>query len=132
MPTVDEIREWAGRDAIGSDDSKIGKIDHLYVDRETGEPTFAAIRTGLFGTNDTLVPVEGAQTHGDHVHVAWDKDKVKDAPNVEADGELSETEEAKLYEHYGIVASAEQEGATGKRRLRKDVVTTTDQGTDRH
>ncbi len=123
MPTVDEIRDWAGRDAIGSDDDKIGKIDHLYVDRQTGEPTFAAIKTGLFGGNDTLVPVEGAKRHGDHVHVAYTKDKVKDAPNVEADDELTEAEEGKLYEHYGIGGYSQYEG--------EDHATVTDYDRDR-
>ena len=123
MPTVDEIRDWAGRDAIGSDDDKIGKIDHLYVDRQTGEPTFAAIKTGLFGGNDSLVPVEGAKLHDDHVHVGYTKDKVKDAPNVEADGELSEDEEAKLYEYYGIAGYSQYEG--------EDHATITDYDRDR-
>ena len=30
------------------------------------------------------------------------KDQVKDAPGVENDGELSEAEERRLFEHYGV------------------------------
>ncbi len=111
MPTVEEIRSWAGRTAVGPDGDKVGKVDHLYLDRQTGEPTFAAIKTGLFGSSDSLVPVEGASLSGDDVHLAYDKAKVKDAPNVEADGELSETEEARLYEYYGISGYSQYEGA---------------------
>ncbi len=111
MPTVEEFRSWTGRQAVGPDEDKIGKIDHLYLDRETGEPTFAAVKTGLFGSSDSLVPVEGAREHGEHIHFPYDKAKVKDAPNVEADGELSETEEARLYEYYGISGYSQYEGA---------------------
>jgi uncharacterized protein (TIGR02271 family) len=32
----------------------------------------------------------------------WTKDQVKDAPNAEADGQLSQEEEARLYKHYGL------------------------------
>lgn len=110
MPTVEEIRDWTGREAVGPDEQKIGKVDHLYLDRQTGEPTFVAVKTGLFGTSDSIAPLEGASLHGDHVHLAYPKDKVKDAPNVKADDELSEAEEAKLYEYYGISGYSQYEG----------------------
>jgi uncharacterized protein (TIGR02271 family) len=110
MPTVDEVRTWAGKNAVGPDGEKIGKIDHLYLDRQTGEPTFAAVKTGLFGSSDSLVPVEGASLTGDDVRLSHDKAKIKDAPNVEADGELSEAEEAKLYEYYGIAGYSQYDG----------------------
>ena len=32
----------------------------------------------------------------------YDKQQVKDAPNAEADGELSQEEEASLYSYYGL------------------------------
>ncbi len=110
MPTVQEIRDWPGRDAVGSDGEKVGEVRHLYLDRQTGKPTFVAITTGLFGSNASLVPVDGATLHGDDVAIAFDKAKVKDAPNVEADGELSEAEEAKLYDYYAIAGYSQYEG----------------------
>ena len=110
MPTVEEVKSWSGRHAVGPDGEKVGKVDHLYLDRQSGEPTFAAIKTGLFGGNDSLVPVEGASLAGEDVRLAHDKAKIKDAPNVEADGELSEAEEAKLYEYYGIGGYSQYEG----------------------
>ncbi len=110
MPTVEEIRDWSGRDVVGPDGSKIGKLDHMYLDRQTGEPTFAAVKTGLLGSSDSLVPIADAVVRGDEVTVAYDKAKVKDAPNVEADGELSEAEEARLYEYYGISGYAQYDG----------------------
>ncbi len=107
---IHENKSWAGRTAVAPDGEKIGKVDHLYLDRQTGEPTFAAVKTGLFGSSDSLVPVEGASLTGDDVRVGYDKAKIKDAPNVEADGELSEAEEAKLYEYYGIAGYSQYEG----------------------
>jgi len=102
MPTLEEIQAWSGKDTVDPSGDKVGSLDHIYVDRQTGEPTFLAVKTGLLGRNVSLVPVEGARAHDDHVHLAYDKAKVKDAPNVEADGELSEAEESRLYEYYAI------------------------------
>ena len=49
--------------------------------------------------------------------VAHAKDKVKDAPRVDANGQLSQREEAALYEYYGLeyseASSGLPEGAAG-------------------
>src|SRR5918999_6393183 len=39
---------------------------------------------------------------GDNVRVPYEKSHVKDAPHAEADGALSQQEEARLYQHYGL------------------------------
>jgi len=101
MPTLQDVQSWSGQDVVGPDGNKIGSLDHIYLDRQTGEPTFGAVKTGLFGNNLNLVPLEGASEHDGHIHLGFDKAKIKDAPNIDADGELSEAEEAKLYEYYG-------------------------------
>ena len=102
MPTTTDVQAWIGQDLVDPEHDKIGKIDQVYLDRESGEPTFVAVKTGLFGTKSSLVPIDAAQAHGEHVQVPYGKDQVKDAPNVDADAELSEAEEQQLYEHYGL------------------------------
>jgi len=102
MPTLQDVKTWRGQDVVGPDGSKIGTLDHIYLDRQTGEPTFGAIKTGLFGTNVSLVPLEGATGGSGSVQLPHDKQKIKDAPNIDADAELSEAEEQRLYEYYGV------------------------------
>jgi uncharacterized protein (TIGR02271 family) len=101
MTTSTEVQSWIGLDAMDSAEDKIGKIDEVYVDRETGEPAWLAVKTGLFGSKVSFVPLDGAKADGDHIDLAYTKDQVKDAPNVENDGELSDAEERALYQHYG-------------------------------
>lgn len=96
-----------GRNAVGSDGSKIGTINDIYVDDATGEPEWLAVTTGLFGTKVGFVPLQGAELIGDDVVVAYDKSLVKDAPSAEADGHLSPDEETALYAHYGRASTAE-------------------------
>jgi uncharacterized protein (TIGR02271 family) len=102
MPTTHDVREWIDQDLVDSNHNKIGKINQVYVDRQTGEPKFVAVKTGLLGSNVSLVPIEESQAGDDHVAVPYSKDQVKDAPDIDADAELSEAEEQRLYEHYGL------------------------------
>ena len=101
-PQMTDAYEWGGRNLIGPDEDKIGKIDEIYLDRETDRPEWALVNTGLFGTKSNFVPLAGAVPSGEDVRVEVTKDQVKDAPGVEADGELSAEEEETLYRHYGL------------------------------
>lgn len=102
MPEMTEVHEWHGRTVVGSDGEKIGKLSEIYEDRETGKPEWATVSGGLFGTRSNFVPLADASAAGKDVRVSVTKDQVKDAPGVETDGELSEQEEQRLFEHYGM------------------------------
>jgi len=109
-----EAYEWRGRDVIGSDDDKIGKLDEIYLDQQTGQPEWALVNGGgLFGSKSHFVPLQGAAPSGEDVKLNYTKDRVKDAPGVEADGELSHEEERALYEHYGLDYSGTSGSGTG-------------------
>ena len=97
-----DLRDLIGRKAVDQDGDKIGTVDGVYLDDETGEPNWLALNTGWFGTNVSFVPFTGAYIGGDEVVVSYPKQTVKDAPNCEADGHLSPEEEARLYEHYRL------------------------------
>jgi uncharacterized protein (TIGR02271 family) len=101
MPTLQDVQTWRGQTLVGRDHDKIGEITDIYLDRQSGEPEWIAVKTGLFGSNVSFVPLADAQEHDGHIHVPYDKAQVKDAPNVQADGELSPEEERGLYDHYG-------------------------------
>jgi uncharacterized protein (TIGR02271 family) len=101
MPTLQDVQTWRGRDLYDDDHDKIGEITDIYLDRHSGEPEWIAVKTGIFGSNVSFVPIGEASVMEDHVMVPYEKSQVKDAPNAEADGELSPEEERRLYEHYG-------------------------------
>jgi uncharacterized protein (TIGR02271 family) len=102
-PTDSAVAEWRGSNAVDSDGQKIGTIEEIYMDTETGKPEWLAVKTGMFGSKLSFVPIaEATASAGDDVRVPYAKQQVKDAPNAEADGELSQEEEANLYRHYGL------------------------------
>ncbi|UUL77423.1 YsnF/AvaK domain-containing protein [Pseudarthrobacter sp. Fe7] len=87
---------------LSQDGSKIGSIGQIYADDETGSPDWVTVKTGLFGTSESFVPLEGARIDGNDVVVPYDKDLVKDAPRVDVDGHLEPAEEDRLYTHYQL------------------------------
>jgi len=93
---------WRGLDLVDSSGSKIGTIKDIYLDEDTGKPEWVAVTTGMFGTRVSFVPITGATANGATLVTQFSKDQVKGAPHAEADGQLSQEEEATLYQHYGM------------------------------
>jgi uncharacterized protein (TIGR02271 family) len=99
--------DWHGRTLKDRNGEKIGKVDSLYLDRQTDKPEWALVNTGLFGTKSSFVPIAGASPRGEDVVVQVEAAQVKDAPKMNPDEELSEQQEAELFRHYGIDYTAE-------------------------
>jgi uncharacterized protein (TIGR02271 family) len=102
MPDVDTVRSWQGATMVDRDGDRIGSIEAIYVDDQSGQPEWALVNTGLFGTRSTFVPIAQATSSGDQVQVPFEKQLIKDAPRVDPDGHLSEVEEQELWRHYGL------------------------------
>lgn len=103
MISENDIQQVHGAEIYGSDGEKIGKAGQVYLDDETGRPEWVTVHTGLFGTNESFIPLTDAQLADNGVTVPFTKDQVKDAPNIDPDnGHISQEEERGLYEHYGL------------------------------
>jgi uncharacterized protein (TIGR02271 family) len=101
-PSIETAQTWQGRTMVDPAGAKLGTIDAIYLDDETGQPEWALVNTGLFGTKSSFVPLAQAQAMDDSVQVFYDKQMVKDAPRVDTDQHLSEAEEQQLWRHYGL------------------------------
>lgn len=98
-----EVQQVMGRTVYDSNNEKIGKAGQVYLDDETGQPEWVTVNTGLFGTNESFVPLREASLTEDGVAVPYTKDKVKDAPNVAPDaGHITPEEEQDLFAYYGL------------------------------
>jgi uncharacterized protein (TIGR02271 family) len=102
VPTIEDAKTWRGYDAVGPDANKLGTIEDIYLDQETGQPEWVALKTGMFGNKLSFAPLTQARQDGDTIVLPYEKDQIKNAPRVEADGALSHEEEAQLYRHYGL------------------------------
>jgi len=100
-PVTKTYDAWIGRNAYARNGEKIGEIASIYYDDTTRRPEWVAVRTGLFGRKVTFAPIAGSSPQGDDLQLAYDKDIVKDAPNVDDDdGHLGQADEQQLYAHY--------------------------------
>ena len=102
MIPQEQVGSVVDTEAYDTSGNKIGRVGQVYLDDETGQPEFATVRTGLFGTKETFVPLAQATFDGSRLTVPFTKDSVKDAPSIDTDGHLSEEEEAQLYQYYGL------------------------------
>jgi uncharacterized protein (TIGR02271 family) len=102
MGQMTEAYDWRGRELVDREGDKIGTVVELYLDQETDQPEWVTVKTGLFGSKVTFVPIQQATTRGEDVQVPFEKAQVKDAPNIDPEGALSQDEEARLYDHYGM------------------------------
>jgi len=111
MISVDQAPQLYGHDVTDPNGVKIGTLGNLWTD-ESGQPTWASVKTGLFGMNESLVPLTEAELEGDHVRVPFDKETVKDAPNIDAsaDEPLEGDAISRLYEHYHVSGSSYRTG----------------------
>ncbi|WP_312917072.1 PRC and DUF2382 domain-containing protein [Kocuria sp.] len=100
--TTFDVNAILSSTAYGSDGDKIGKVEQVFLDDNSGEPTFLTVNTGLFGAKENFVPVKGARQDGDRVVLPYTKDVIKDAPKVDADQHLSPAEEEELYRYYEL------------------------------
>ncbi len=102
-----ESYDWNGRNVIDADGDKIGKADQVYYATDDRTPEWLTVNTGMFGTKTNFVPVDGSKPSGEDVQVAYTKDQVKNAPGIDPDGELSQSEERELWTHYGLEYGAD-------------------------
>jgi uncharacterized protein (TIGR02271 family) len=100
MTTTEELQDMEGQTAVDVNGAKLGKIGQIYVDDRTGQPLWVTITTGMFGTKQSFAPLHGSRPDGGDLHLAVTKDMVTDAPGVEADGHIKDSENEALYTYY--------------------------------
>jgi uncharacterized protein (TIGR02271 family) len=102
MITGQDIDRLLDATAYDDEGDRIGNVETVYLDDSTNEPKFALVNTGLFGMSSSFVPLQGASLDGDDLRLAYSKDKVKDAPNLDPEGHLEPAQEEELYSYYAM------------------------------
>ena len=113
---IEDIKQWRGQDVVDPADEKLGKLEEVFYDTETDTPAFAAVKSGVFGKQLTLVTLAGAAAGATYLRVTVDKAAFKKAPSFDPDAELTIDDEAEAYHYFGLGYRPAGEGA---RRLAK-------------
>ena len=102
MPQMTEAYTWHRRNVVDKAGEPVGTIEEIYQDQLSGEPEWALVHTGLFGSRSHLVPLTGASPDGEDVRVQVLKEQVDAAPTLESTEELSPHLERRLFAHYAM------------------------------
>lgn len=100
MIPSNNLASLIGATVTDLDGDKVGTVKQIFVNPRTGSPNWATVKTGLFGTAESFVPLEEAESSVGEIHVPFSKDFVKDAPRIESDEALQEGDEDRLYAYY--------------------------------
>ena len=100
---LNDVTQLRGTTVIDPSGDKIGRVEEIYLDDQTNQPEWLLVNTGLFGTKSTFIPMQGVdRADDDAVVVPFEKSRVKDAPHIEPERQLTQAEEAELYRYYGF------------------------------
>src|SRR6478609_2921227 len=120
----DQLLQQRGNDLYDSHGDKVGKIVEIYLD----SGSWALVNTGLFGAKSSFVPLREASDHGGTLSVPYEKGRIKDAPDMDADGQLSPDQERALWGHYepgrrsDVATTRPAQELTGDVRLHRYIV----------
>jgi sporulation protein YlmC with PRC-barrel domain len=106
---VERANKLIGKEVKGTDNQKLGKIDNVVVDLESGRILYVVLDTGLTGKNRALAPQIFTDTHSDTARVNLDKAKIDSAPEFTRDmdkpGQLGQASFVnQVYQHCGQAA----------------------------
>ena len=112
MTTPQDNEQYIRRAAVDAEGNRIGKITKVYLDDQTGQPEWILVETGLFGTRQSFAPIRGSEIDGERVVLTVSKDQVKDAPNIDQDAHVDDSEQDALRQYYsGSLGTAGETGA---------------------
>jgi uncharacterized protein (TIGR02271 family) len=105
VTSQNDIQQLSSATVYTMDGDKVGSVGQVYLDTRSGDPEWVSVKTGLFGTKESFVPLDKASVSGDRIEVPFGKDQIKGAPQIDVDGTLSPAEEDKLYTYYGLAST---------------------------
>jgi len=103
MFTANEAPELLDRVLLDAAGDKVGTVTEVYLDDQTGAPSWLTVRTGWFGSTESFVPLDRVDRVGtDLLRTPYDKTIIKNAPRHDTGQPLSESDEDELYSYYGL------------------------------
>lgn len=63
----EELNWLHGREVRDRNGTKVGTVGQIWGDAALGVPAWASVRTGLFGSSESLVPLRDATLDGDQI-----------------------------------------------------------------
>jgi hypothetical protein len=101
--------EWPGRDVLDSGGERLGGVREIYLDRETGRPEWVLV--DVAGDEARFVPLADASVESSRIRVAHSAEAIRSAPGIGSEPRIDQSEERRLYDHYGLGYSESDSGS---------------------
>lgn len=105
-PSLNEALGWIGSRVDDIYGASVGRLEDVWIDPGTGVPRWLLVKEGRFGGRTTLIPFEDATAGAGHVWVPYEREIVRDAPEIAPGAPLTQQVEAALRTHYAAYAPA--------------------------
>jgi hypothetical protein len=97
-----EAKRWTGYGVDDSGGTGVGQAHGVFVDAQSGDPTWLIVKQGRFGRTLVVVPVRDCAAGADRVWVAHDGRAIRSSPVVDPARPLLREHELTICAHYGI------------------------------
>jgi uncharacterized protein (TIGR02271 family) len=114
ITNISDPNALTGAPVHGSDGTKLGKVEAVYLDNDTEAPEWVSVKSGLFGSHVSIVPLSRGSWDGNALTVPFDKDAIQAAPHHDPDVALSPADEDDLYRHYGMTDTQQSSRSEGR------------------
>lgn len=101
-PTLDPGKV-IGHKVLDAAGNKIGQAGQVYQDGSADHQQWVLVKSGLLGRGH-LAPMSGANLVADDVQLAFSREQVDGAPDLDMGRPLSAQDESALYQYYGLGA----------------------------
>jgi stress response protein YsnF len=113
-----DTHPWLERDAFDDAGNSIGAIEDVYIDEVSQQPEWIALRSGLFGTRLSFVPVASASWRDDGVHFPFSREAIKRSPHLDViDDRLEPDQKEELLRYYSHQSGASSHHVDVEREL---------------
>lgn len=102
------LEDLAQATAFDVDGDKLGSVGDIYINDTTGQPDFIEVNHGLFNMSSSIVPLRGHALAEGELKLAFSKDRIKDAPNLDTEDHISDEQRQEFFRHYGVESAADQ------------------------
>lgn len=141
-----QAQRFVSYEVMDAEGRKVGTVASVWVDGATGQPEFVAVNSATNQGGTSILPLAGTNPNetSRQLRVPYSADQIMGAPQFEATANLSEQDEQRIYQHYGVRRSeapsptglaggnASERQMSGQERMTGQNRQTADEMTHRH
>ncbi|WP_375399723.1 PRC-barrel domain-containing protein [uncultured Amnibacterium sp.] len=113
MITNADADALVGVQVIDRNGDRLGTVAQVYLSEDGAQPLFVTVHAGRDGAQESFVPLQSADLRDGTLQVGYDRDTIAAAPELDADGSMTDDEQGTIFDYYDGSAGGEPSGTDG-------------------